>query len=114
MFSINQPLYLQKTKPFVQFIGSTETKYTKLNTKTQNIFWCVNENFGFQFLVLVFWFQLIQQIDPKNLFGSGSWIWAGKNWEFMHRVSVVHIELEFFLSELMKLKIVSAENIKAS
>ena len=25
-------------------IGSTETKYIKLNTKTQNIFCCVNEN----------------------------------------------------------------------
>jgi hypothetical protein len=25
-------------------IGSTETKYKKLNTKTQNIFCCVNEN----------------------------------------------------------------------
>ena len=26
------------------FIGSTETKYIKLNTKTQNIFCCLNEN----------------------------------------------------------------------
>ena len=26
------------------FIGSTETKYIELNTKTQNIFCCVNEN----------------------------------------------------------------------
>ena len=26
-------------------IGSTETKYIKPNTKTQNIFCCVNENF---------------------------------------------------------------------
>ena len=25
-------------------IGSTETKYIKLNTKTENIFCCVNEN----------------------------------------------------------------------
>ena len=25
-------------------LGSTETKYIKLNTKTQNIFCCVNEN----------------------------------------------------------------------
>ena len=25
-------------------IGSTETKYIKLNTKTQNIFCCVNKN----------------------------------------------------------------------
>ena len=25
-------------------IGSTETNYIKLNTKTQNIFYCVNEN----------------------------------------------------------------------
>ena len=25
-------------------IGSTETKYQKLNTKTQNIFWRLNEN----------------------------------------------------------------------
>ena len=25
-------------------IGSTETKYIKINTKTQNIFCCVNEN----------------------------------------------------------------------
>jgi hypothetical protein len=25
-------------------IGSTETKYMRLNTKTQNIFCCVNEN----------------------------------------------------------------------
>jgi hypothetical protein len=25
-------------------IGSTETKYIKLSTKTQNIFCCVNEN----------------------------------------------------------------------
>ena len=25
-------------------IGSTETKYTKLDTKTRNIFCCVNEN----------------------------------------------------------------------
>ena len=25
-------------------IGSTETKYIKLNTETQNIFCCVNEN----------------------------------------------------------------------
>ena len=25
-------------------IGSTETKYMKLNTKTQNIFCCVNED----------------------------------------------------------------------
>jgi hypothetical protein len=25
-------------------IGSTETKYIKLNTKTQNIFCCVSEN----------------------------------------------------------------------
>ena len=28
-------------------IGSTETKYIKLNTKTQNIFCCVNENLTF-------------------------------------------------------------------
>ena len=26
------------------FIGSTEIKYIKLNTKTQNIFYCLNEN----------------------------------------------------------------------
>ena len=25
-------------------IGSTETKYIQLNTKTKNIFYCVNEN----------------------------------------------------------------------
>ena len=29
---------------FDHSIGSTETKYIKLNTKTQNIFCCVNEN----------------------------------------------------------------------
>ena len=29
---------------FDLYIGSTETKYIKLNTKTQNIFCCANEN----------------------------------------------------------------------
>ena len=45
MFSINQPLSLQKTKPLYP--------------------------------------------NPKKIFGSGSWIWARKNYEFSHRVSVV-------------------------
>ena len=30
--------------PLDLFMGSTETKYIKLNTKTQNIFCLVNEN----------------------------------------------------------------------
>ena len=33
-----------KFVPYDLSIGSTETKYIKLNTKTQNIFCCVNEN----------------------------------------------------------------------
>ena len=45
MFSINQPLFLQKTKPLYQ--------------------------------------------NPKHLFGIGIWIYAEKNEEFSHRVSVV-------------------------
>ena len=37
-------LYLISSKNYDQSIGSTETKYIKLNTKAQNIFCCVNEN----------------------------------------------------------------------
>ena len=36
--------YLDKTWINDLSIGSTETEYIKLNTKTQNMFCCVNEN----------------------------------------------------------------------
>ena len=36
--------YWRRIESYDISIGSTETKYIKLNTKTKNIFCCVNEN----------------------------------------------------------------------
>ena len=66
-------------------IGSTETKYIKLNTKTQNIVCCVNENLYFVYTlwqggqknikkwnvilkkwVLVFSFMYLVSVDPMD------------------------------------------------
>ena len=49
-------------------IGSTETKYIKLNTKTQNIFCCVNENLTAFLYTLTTFFSFCFLVPPVKVY----------------------------------------------